>query len=118
MSDAKCVYLLDVIHSHEGLVVDCRVQLVCDDDIRYMQIDGMDFNFDCLPRAMEAMMLGYPRSGTTTRKLTGSHFRQASRVSLQFAPSLMPLDSSRLNPQLLNLSFKRIGGAPKHNNGR
>ncbi len=61
MSDAKWVRLLDALTAHEGLVADCRVKLVWDDDIRYLQIDGMDFSFDYWPHAMEAMISGSPR---------------------------------------------------------
>ena len=61
MNNAKWLRLLDALTSIDGLVADCRTKLVWDDEIRYMQIDGMTHDFDYWPRAMEAMISGVPR---------------------------------------------------------
>lgn len=79
MSDAKWVRLLDAITGHDGLVTDCRVKLVWDDNIRYMQIDGMDFNFDYWPRAVEGMISGFPRGWYEYREIEWIEFPAAGQ---------------------------------------
>ena len=61
MSDTKWIRLLNGLTEIEGLVQNCAVKLVWDDEIRHFQIDGMQFNFDYWPHAMEAMISGAPR---------------------------------------------------------
>ena len=56
MSNAKWVRILDALSSQEGLVVDCKVKLVWDDQICQIAIDGATFKFDYWPMAMEGMI--------------------------------------------------------------
>jgi hypothetical protein len=61
MSDAKWVRLLDALTAQRGLVASCAVKLVWDCEVRTIQIDGMSYNFNYWPHAMEAMISGAPR---------------------------------------------------------
>ena len=74
MSDTKWLRLLDALTAVDRLVDDCRAKLVWDDEIRYMQIDGMTRDFDYWPRAMEAMISGAPRGWYDYKELEWIEF--------------------------------------------
>ncbi len=61
MNDTKWLRLLDALTAIDGLVLDCRVKLVWDDEIRHMCIDAMQRDIDYYAHSMEAMISGAPR---------------------------------------------------------
>ena len=79
MSDAKWLRLLDVLTATDGLVARCRAKLIWDDEIRYMQIDGMQRDFDYWPRAMEAMISGIPRGWYDYKEIEWIEFPTAEQ---------------------------------------
>ena len=79
MNDTKWVRLLDALTANDGLVVDCRAKLVWDAEIRYMQIDGMQRDFDYWPHAMEAMISGTPRGWYDYKEIEWIEFPSAEQ---------------------------------------
>lgn len=62
MSNAKWVRLLDALTAPEDLVLECRAQLVWDEEPRFFAIDGITrYQFDYWQNAVESLISGPPR---------------------------------------------------------
>lgn len=79
MSNAKWIKLLDALSNDEGLVKECIVKLVWDDNTRYMNIDGMQYDFDYYAESMEAMISGVPRGWCDYKEVEWCEFPKMAK---------------------------------------